>query len=304
MSKDVRGVVLALAGGVIWGFSGACAQYLFGMYGLDPIWLTTVRMLCAGVLLLSVVLAVKRADLFRMLKSPASLARLAVFSIFGLMLCQFTYLEAIKYSNAGTATVLEYIGPVLIVVATCFAGRRLPTARELVAMVCVVIGTFLLATHGNVGSLVLSPQAIFWGLTAAVTVAIYTITPGDLMKTYGSLPVVACGMLIGGAVLGVVSQAWLAAPVFGEGGLDAKGLVVLLVGLTLVGTAIGFSTYLQAVSDIGAARASLLASIETVSATAFAVLWLGTSFESIDFVGFAFIMITVFLLANFKGDAD
>lgn len=109
--------------------------------------------------------------------------------------------------------------------------------------------------------------------------------------------------LIGGAALGLVSRAWLAAPLFGEGGFDAAGVAVLLVGLTLVGTAIGFSAYLQAVNDIGAARASLLASVETISATAFAVLWLGTSFEPIDFVGFAFIMVTVFLLANFKGNA-
>lgn len=303
MSKGARGVALALIGGVVWGFSGACAQCLFGMYGLDPIWLTTVRMLCAGILLVLVVVVVKRSDMLRMLKSPASLIRLTVFSVFGLMLCQFTYLEAISFSNAGTATVLEYIGPVLIVAATCFAGRRLPTLRELLAIACVIIGTFLLATHGNMGSLVLSHQAIFWGLAAAVTVAIYAITPGDLMKTYGSLPVVACGMLVGGAALGLVSRAWLAAPLFGEGGFDAAGVAVLLVGLTLVGTAIGFSAYLQAVNDIGAARASLLASVETISATAFAVLWLGTSFEPIDFVGFAFIMVTVFLLANFKGNA-
>ncbi len=300
MNTNMRGVALALVGGVGWGFSGACAQYLFGKYGLDATWLTTVRMLSAGALLLCVAFAMKRKELLRMLKSPASLVRLAIFAVFGLMLCQFTYLMAINYSNAGTATVLEYIGPVLIVAATCLSGRRLPHAREIAAMACVVLGTFLLATHGNPGELALSPQALFWGLAAAVTVAIYTIAPGDLMKTYGSLPVVACGMLIGAVALGVATQSWEAAPALGEGGLDAAGIVVLVAGLVLVGTVIGFSAYLQAVADIGAAKASLIASIETVSATVFAVLWLGTQFEAIDFAGFVFIMATVFLLANFK----
>lgn len=302
MSRNARGVALALIGGIGWGFSGACAQFLFSAYGLNAVWLTVVRMLCAGVLLLVVVLATKREQLVRMVKTPKAVGRLLVFAVFGLMLCQFTYLEAIQYSNAGTATVLEYIGPVLIVAATCLSCHRLPRAKEIAAMLCVVVGTFLLATHGNPGTLVLSPRALFWGLAAAVTVAIYTIAPGSLMKTYGSLPVVACGMLIGGAVLGIATQAWAAAPTFGEGGLDTVGVAVLLAGLVLVGTAIGFSAYLQAVADIGAAKASLIASVETVSATAFAVLWLGTSFEPVDFVGFVFIMATVFLLANFKGE--
>lgn len=150
------------------------------------------------------------------------IVQLMVFSIFGLMLCQFTYLVAIQYSNAGTATVLEYIGPVLIVAAACFSACRLPTAREFIAMGCVVMGTFLLATHGDPTNLVMSPQALFWGLGAAVTAAIYTISPGTLMQRHGSIPVVACGMLIGGAALCLVTQSWNFAPEFGEGGLDAK----------------------------------------------------------------------------------
>ena len=225
-----------------------------------------------------------------------------VFSIFGLMLCQLTYLMAIQYSNAGTATVLEYIGPVLIVAAACFSARRLPTAREFIAMGCVVMGTFLLATRGDPTNLAMTPQALFWGLGAAVTAAIYTISPGALMQRHGSIPVVACGMLIGGIALCLVTQSWNFAPEFGEGGLDAEGLAALFVGLILFGTAFGFTAYLQAVKDIGAAKASLIASVETVSATAFAVLWLGTAFESMDFVGFVFIMSTVFLLANFRGE--
>lgn len=303
MNTNVRGVALALIGGIGWGFSGACAQFLFANYGLDSAWLTTIRMLCAGVLLVCFVVVTKRAALLQMLSRPAAVGRLVFFAVFGLMLCQFTYLMAINYSNAGTATVLEYIGPVLIVAATCLSKHRPPSMREIVAMLCVVVGTFLLATHGDLASLALSPEALFWGLAAAVTVAIYTMAPGSLMKDYGSLPVLACGLLIGGAVLGLATQAWTLAPAFGEGGLNARAVAVLFGGLVFVGTVVGFSAYLQAVADIGAAKASLIASVETVSATAFAVLWLGTSFASMDFVGFIFIMATVFLLANFKGEA-
>ena len=70
------------------------------------------------------------------------------------------------------------------------------------------------------------------------------------------------------------------------------------MGLVFLGTVVGFTLYFQAVQDIGAAKTSLIASVETVSATVFAVVWLGTSFIWIDIVGFVCIMATVFILAK------
>ena len=76
-------------------------------------------------------------------------------------------------------------------------------------------------------------------------------------------------------------------------------MLAMFGGLTGIGTLLGFAAYLTAINDLGAAKASLLASVETVSATAFAALWLRTPFAPMDFVGFALIMATVFLLARF-----
>ena len=102
LSKNTRGVFFAIAGGIGWGFSGACAQFLFQEYGLDPLWLTSTRMTCAGLALIVVALVVvsTRAEgpfLF--------MARYrAAYGVFDIrpMLCQLTYLVAIQYSNAGT----------------------------------------------------------------------------------------------------------------------------------------------------------------------------------------------------------
>ena len=41
----------------------------------------------------------------------------------------------------------------------------------------------------------------------------------------------------------------------------------------------------------------MIASIEPVSATLFAFVWLSTPFKGIDLVGFAMILVTIFLLA-------
>lgn len=80
--------------------------------------------------------------------------------------------------------------------------------------------------------------------------------------------------------------------------MTISGYLIMFVGLVFFGTILGFSFYFQAVTDIGAAKTSLIASVETVSATLFAVLWLHTNFTWIDIVGFIFIMATVFLLTK------
>lgn len=290
---NIRGVIFALLGGIGWGFSGACAQQLISNYGLDPVWISSVRMTIAGIVLCLFVLVVKRQDFISLWKSPKDIGWVVIFAVFGLAFCQITYLFAIQYSNAGTATVLQYIGPVGIVFLLCLRHRRLPTSREVLAMVLVVVGTFLLATHGNPFELVLSPLGLFWGLLSAVAMVCYTLIPIGIMRRHSSLVVVASSLLVAGVLAGLAIQSWNAIPV-----LDARGAVILFGGLVFLGTIVGFSLYFQAVKELGAAKASLIASVETVSATVFAVLWLGTAFSWIDIVGFICIMATVFVLAK------
>lgn len=213
--------------------------------------------------------------------------------------CQITYLFAIQNSNAGTATVIQYIGPVLVVLYLCAKGHRAPSKREVLAIILVVGGTYLLATHGNPATMVLTPAGLFWALISAVTYAMYSLIPRRLMLHYGSVPIVAGGLLLGGIIFSVGIQSWTVNP-----GFDLSGWLLLFVGLVFFGTIVGFTLYFQAVKDIGAAKTGLVASIETVSATLFAVLWLGTAFSWIDIVGFIFIMATVFVLAKHPGDGD
>lgn len=291
--SDLGGVLFALIGGIGWGFSGACAQFLFGAYGVESLWATVMRLLGAGVVLMAVCTVRFRRDLRALWTCPRDVAHLVLFALAGLAFCQAAYLLAIENSNAGTATVLQYIGPVFIVVFACFKGRKLPTLREAIAVGCVIVGTFLVATHGNPANMVLTPAGLTWGLLAALGVALYSLLPVNLMLRYGAVPVVGSAMLVGGVVMCVGTQAW-AVPV----SLDATGWLALLGGLVLIGTVVGYTFYLQGVNMIGASKASLIASIETVSATLFAVVWLGTAFSWIDIVGFVFIMATVFLLAK------
>ena len=272
--RTLRGFLCAALGGVCWGASGTVGQYLFTCQGVDSGWLTVVRMFLAGVVLLGGALVRHRPQLRAIWSDRRDALRLVLFSVGGLMTCQYTYLAAIRYSNSATATVLQYMGQALILLWVCLRARRLPTRREGVALV-----------------LALSPQALFWGLCAAVALMLYTLLPGDLLRRYPVSVCTGCGMFIGGVVLLVLTQAWRI-PV----ALNAA-VALGTLEISVVGTALAFTLYLQGVSDVGGVRASLLACTEPVSATLCAALWLHTSFAWQDLLGFAAILVMAVLIA-------
>lgn len=289
-----RGAALTLLGGILWGFSGTCGQFLLQRRGLTSEFIVPIRLMSAGLILLVIcLLRTGRHALDVVRKSPGEIL---VFGILGMSMCQYTYFSAIGASNAGTATVLQYTGPVLILVYMSLRGRRLPRPAEVLAIVLALTGTFLLATHGNPGTMVLSGKALFWGMLSAVALAVYTVQPGRLLETYGSAVVTAWGMLIGGAMLMAAFR-----PFAMEVTLDAQAVAAMVV-IILVGTVAAFSAYMEGVRCVGPKKGSLYASIEPVSAAVFSALLMGARFTGMDLLGFACILSTIFLLAMDKKD--
>lgn len=290
--RAARGILFALSGGILWGFSGTCGQFLFSFEAVDPAWLTVTRMLAAGVILLAFSYPKQKAAMRGILSDRKSLLRLLVFAILGLTTCQYTYLAAISYSNAGTATVLQYLGPALIMVASCLLSKRFPTKKEVFAVLLAISGTFLLATHGNPGSLVISPQALFWGLASAAALMLYTMLPGSIISRWGSTVVTGYGMLFGGLFLFFLTGYWNYRIAL------SPALLFGTAAIVVAGTAMAFTLYLQGVNDIGSVKASMLACIEPVSATVISALWLKTSFTPVDIAGLALIVATVLILSR------
>jgi len=120
-------------------------------------------------------------------KTRKDAGEILCFGILGMSMCQYTYFTAIGASNAGTATVLQYIGPVIIVVYVSLRTLKLPGPKEICATILAVLGTFFLATHGDPESLVLSEKALFWDLASAAALAVYTVQPGRLLPCTDAL---------------------------------------------------------------------------------------------------------------------
>lgn len=287
----VKGFCLAVMAALFWGVSGTFAQFLFQQRGINIEWMITIRLLVSGFFLLIFAKFREKSDLFEIWKDKKDAVQLVIFSITGMLAVQYTYFAAIKHSNAATATVLQYAGPVIIAVYLAFKNKKLPVVLEIIAIIMAVLGTVLLVTHGDISSLSISGIALFFGLASAVALAVYTLQPVKLISKYKSSLVIGWGMLCGGIVFSFVKAPW---DIQGNWDLQAFGYTVFIV---IFGTLIAFYAYLSAVQIIGGQKTSLLASMEPLSATILAVLWLNVSYSTVDWIGSFLIISTVFLLS-------
>lgn len=290
-SKTKKGILLGITAAAFWGISGTIGQFLFQQRGINVEWLITLRLLVSGIGLLILAKSTKN-NILEIWRNRKDTIQLFIFSIIGMVGVQYTYFAAIKHSNAATATVLQFAGPIFIAIYLALKYKKAPRKPELLAIFLAVTGTFLLVTRGNFNTLSISGVALFFGIASAITLAIYTLQPKDLLAKYNSALVVGWGMLLGGIVFSFVKVPWQV-----EGNWDLKTFLGVSF-IIIFGTLIAFYAYLNAVKLIGGQKTSLLASAEPLVAVLLSVIWLKTPFSFIECIGSICIISTVFLLTK------
>ena len=288
-----RGIVVTLVGGTFWGLNGTVSKWLMDAYAIDPLWLVCVRELSACWLFLAAaaVTSCGREQLAGVWRHPRDLLAILGVSLGAILFSQVAYLEAIDWTNSATATIMQSLGMVLVLGYVCVTMRRRPRRRETLGVVLALAGTYLVATGGNPGQLNLPPQGLVWGLACAAAAACLSILPAAPMARWGNFTVNGLAFLFSGIILAAVYRPWEHMPA-----LDGVAVAVL-AACVVVGTFGAYALYLQGVKDAGSMRASLLGTIEPVTATIATVVWLGTSFSPAEIVGFVLIIAMVYLTA-------
>lgn len=276
---EKAGLIILILGCIFWGLSGTCGQYLFTYKNISSGWLVMVRTLTSGILLSLLCLIRKDKNYLKIWTNKKDVLRLFIFSFCGLLLSQYSYLTAIYYTNAGTATIIQQVSPVLLIFVLCIRQKRLPKLREVICVLLALLGTFLIATKGNPSSLALSGWGIFWGLMSAVGVVTYSLTSQHLAVKYGSIPVTAQGMLIAGIGYTLISRQYKTQVSF-----DAQ-MILPLMGVVVLGTVFAYTMYVIGVEKCGPLKANLLGTLEPVSAVVFSFLWLKTEVTVYDIIG-------------------
>lgn len=288
---QVSGILLTILGAILWGVSGTSVQFLSNLRDMNLEWLVTVRLILAGLLTVLYAWFKFGNSIFNVFRSVKDTLGLIVFGVFGMALCQYTYFKSIAIAGAGIATVLQYLAPSMIIIYLLARYGKRPSKGEIISVILALLGTICLMGNDGLSIESFPLMVLVWGLLSAVGVAVYSISPVDLLYKYGTLPIVGFGMFISGIV---------AAILFHQPNSYAVWDVWTVVGcfnVIFLGTIVSFNAYLEGVKRIGAVPGSILSSIEPISAAFFSWAFLGNEFSLLGLIGMAMIISTVVIIA-------
>lgn len=293
------GILLAIIGASLWGLSGTLSSILFRDYGMPFSTLVSLRMLLAGI----IALAVLRPKFPR-----ESIRDFLIFALAGLFGVQITYLATISYSNAPTATLLQYLFfPMVMIYEVTRRTVRL-TAAILLSVTLALVGTFELTTSfpGHSASIVLSPLAIVFGLLSALTAALYTVMSGPLIRKNGTLPVITWAFIIGGSFSIIFSLNSSYSYFSGISVSELPMVVTLVLLVAVLGTLVAFGLYIRSMHEITATQASLAGTMEPITAALSSALLLGIFLTGFQYVGGVMIIMAIVIvqLFSFRPRAD
>ena len=150
-------------------------------------------------------------------------------------------------------------------------------------------GVFLLATHGNLNRLSITPLALFIGILSALSEASYTLIPVKIVKRISSLVLTGWGMIFAGVGLIIVHPYFPAVP-------NTPKVWLWVGAIIFLGTILPFQIMANALRYVKPSTVSLLDAFEPLSATVGSVLIFGLAMSEMDWLGSALVIVSVLAL--------
>ncbi|MGO1057503.1 DMT family transporter [Planococcus sp. FY231025] len=281
----LKGIAMILIGAMLWGATGPMMERLMEDYGLTASFISTLRLILAGTLLLGF-LKLKGVKVTSIFKGKTWIPQLLLFSVFGMLGVQLTFVSAIEASDAVVATLLQFLGPVYIILFVSLRQKKMPPAYQVIGMAGTLVGLFLLLTNGKPDELTISGEALFWGILVGLTFSFYTLFPARLMQEWGVLLVVGWSMLIGGLSLGIAKPVFLSKEWGKLADPSALGLFLAIV----IGGTVAFILFLSSMRFITPVETSVLSAVEPLTAMVISALWFQQLLAPVQLTG-TFIML-------------
>jgi drug/metabolite transporter (DMT)-like permease len=287
------GLGLALASAVAFGGSGVAAKPLI-QAGLDPLHVVWLRVTGAALVMLP--LAVRHRALLR--GRPALLAGFGLLAVAGVQACYFAALSRIP---VGVALLIEYLAPALVLGWVRFVQRR-PVTRAAAAGVVLAVGGLACVVEVWSG-LSFDPLGLLLALGAACCQVGYFVLSDRGSEAGDEAPdplgVIAYGLLVGAAVLTVVTRPWSMDWSVLAGTADMNGTpvpaVFLLTWIVLVATVLAYVTGVLSVRRLSPQVAGVVACLEAVIATVLAWVLLGEHLSAPQILGGAVVLAGAFI---------
>ncbi|KQQ52974.1 DMT family transporter [Plantibacter sp. Leaf314] len=271
-SSTTVGLLVAVLAAVAFGTSGAFIKPVLAS-GWSPAAAVTVRALIGGLVLAPFALIALRGRWDAVWRGRW---RLLGMGLIGVAATQLVYFAALQTIAVGTAILVEYMAPLLLVAVAWVLTRHRPATVVLVGSVVSLVGLVLVVAPS--GGATLDPAGLVFAILAMVGCAAYYVISARPAKGLPPVAFASIGLLIGALSL------WLAGLVgvpftTSDSDVTVLGTAVAwwvpLLFVGVVSTAVAYASSITASQMLGSRLASFAGLLEVVAATGFAWVLLG-----------------------------
>ena len=286
-----KGTIYSLLSGLIWGICGILGEFFFTHYQVSSGWITSMRLSIAGGFVLIFSSFKFRSQLFNLWRNRNNYLPFLAYAILGIFSVQYFFYLCVEYSNATTATILQFISPVFILIYNRIVYKKKASKKAIFYVLTAMLGVFLMATKGDLSKLSITPLALLTGLLSALGVMFNVILPQPFARKYGFVPTVGWGMLLAGLFSNFLY------PVYRISfQLDWVSILICLT-IAFFGTAFAFFLSMKAVSLVSPLVVSVVSASEPLSSAILSVLFLGLVLDGYLLLAMILIIIPMVFLS-------
>jgi len=297
MFRSHKGEVLLVVGAIAFAFNGIVSKIVM-QAGLSEWRMVQVRTGGAFLFLITYVLLTNAKSL-RVTKTELPL--LITYSLFGFAIVQFGYFIAISRMHVSMALIIEFTAPIWIVLWIKYVRKSFVPKDMWTAISLAFIGMLLLAQVWK--GMTLDTVGVIAAFLDAFALATYFILGERLAHSRPTATLNALGFGIASAIWAIAFPLWSFPTGIFTQTINLNGLLenynapgwVLLLWVVLMGTVLPYVLVLSGIKLLSASTSSVIGMLEPVFAGIFAWIWIGESWNVIQLIGGAIVIMGIYL---------
>lgn len=288
-----KSILYVLAAGILWGFMGLFVRTL-NAHGFYTMEITGLRSLVA-MILMGMFLLVYDRSLFRIKwKDLWCFIGTGIISLTFFNMC---YFKAITMTSLSVAAILLYTAPSIVMVLSVLIFHEHFTRRKVLSLFLAFAGCVLVTGVLSDKEAVISPLGIIIGLGSGLGYALYSIFARfALEKGYHSFTVTFYTLLT--SALGTIfflSPSKIALSVS-----SAPGIAIYILFLGFFSTCLPYILYTTGLEKLESSKASIIASIEPVTATLLGIFLFRESLTGMGLFGVLMVLSSIIIVNSPK----
>ena len=293
-TRHLVGYLLAVAAASLWAIGGVFAKMAFAR-GIAPAELAELR-IGLGFLMFALIVGAFRPKAARVARGHVPL--LIAFGVIGMAGVQLSYYEAIKRLPIVLALLIQYLGPLFVLVYVWLRGRKVG-GRLWIAALLTLVGCYFALGAYDANLIDVNLEGALIALLSAAIFAFYLLVGERIVRAYSALTLLLYGFGIA-AIAWTLVRAWWTLPF---ASWDST-TYLLILGVAVVGTLVPFFLSSTALKILPATRVGLAETMEPVVAGVAAFVLLGEALAGPQLVGAALVLAGIALARSVQPTID